>query len=146
MCGLSRQRFGQLVKTGVFPAPLRDKESGRPYYPPELQGVCVEVRRRNLGVNGKVVMFYSVRTSIPPQVPRRKPTAKPKVQAPDRHADILHGLHGLGLTTVTAGQVGEALAHLYPTGPAGVDPGQVLRAAFLHLRSNNSAEKPGGKE
>lgn len=143
-CGLSRQRFAQLVKAGVFPAPLRDEASGRPYYAPELQEVCLGVRRRNLGINGKVVMFYSVRTPIPPQVPRRKPTAKGVVSDP--HADILDGLHGLGLTTAAAGQVGEVLAHLYPTGSDGIDAGQVLRAVFLHLRSNNSADKVGRKE
>lgn len=146
MCGLSRQRFGQLVKAGGFPAPLRDEVSGRPYYPPELQQVCLDVRRRNCGINGKVVMFYSARTPAAPKPTHPRPAAKPKVPVPDRHADLLDGLHGLGLTAATGGQVGEALAHLYPGGVDGVDPGQVLRGVFLYLRGKNPAEKLGGKE
>ena len=146
MCGLSRQRFGQLVKAGVFPAPLRDEGSGRPYYPPELQQVCLEVRRKNCGVNGRIVLFYSVSTPAAPKATRPRPAAKPKAPVLDRHADLLDGLHGLGLTTATGGQVGEALAHLYPGGTASVDPGQVLRAVFLHLRGKNSADKLGRKE
>lgn len=145
-CGLSRQRFGQLVKAGVFPAPLRDEGSGRPYYPPELQQVCLEVRRKNCGVNGRIVLFYSVRTPAAPKATRPRPAAKPKAPTPDRHADLLDGLHGLGLTAATGGQVGEALAHLYPGGTDGVDPGQVLRAVFLYLRGKNSADKLGRKE
>ncbi|MDY3554225.1 hypothetical protein R5W24_003344 [Gemmata sp. JC717] len=145
MCGLSRQRFGQLVKAGVFPAPLRDKESGRPYYPPELQVVCLKVRQKNHGVNGKIVMFYSVRTPIPLPTSRPKP-AKPQGPTTDQQADLLDGLYGLGLTTATAAQVQEALAHLYPAGPAGTDSDQVLRGVFLYLRNKNSAEKVGRKE
>lgn len=144
MCGLSRQRFGQLVKAGVFPTPLRDEGSGRPYYSPELQAVCLDVRRRNCGINGKVIMFYSARTPSPSKTARPKLAPKPKLQG--QHADILDGLHGLGLTTATAVQVTEALVHLYPQGTDGTDAGQVLRTVFLRLRGKNSAEKPGGKE
>ncbi len=48
MVGLSRQRFMQLVKAGVFPPPLRDEATGRPYYTDEMQTVVLDVRRRNL--------------------------------------------------------------------------------------------------
>jgi hypothetical protein len=97
-------------------------------------------------VNGKAIMFYSVRTPAAPKAARPRPAAKPKVPVPDRHAGLLDGLHGLGLTTANGGQVGEALAHLYPAGADGVDPGQVLRSVFLYLRGKNPAEKLGGKE
>ena len=61
MCGLSRQRFSQLVKAGVFPEPLRDGATGRPYYDGPGQEACLEVRRRNCGANGRVVLFYARR-------------------------------------------------------------------------------------
>lgn len=146
-CGLSRQRFMQLVKAGVMPEPLRDADTGRPYYSEELQATCLEVRRRNVGVNGKVVMFYARRTPAPAQASRPmagKPPKKP--QTADRHADIVDGLHGLGLATATAQQVADAVAELYPQGTTGADTGSVIRAVFLHLRGKNSAEKVGGKQ
>jgi hypothetical protein len=145
--GLSRQRFMQLVKAGVMPAPLRDGDTGRPYYPEDLQAQCEEVRRRNVGINGRVVMFYARRT------PTHAATARPKVVKPtrkpltaNRHADIMDGLHWLGLTTATAAQVADAVGELYPQGTNGADTGSVIRAVFLHLRGKNTAQKVGGKQ
>jgi hypothetical protein len=105
--GLSRQRFMQLVKSGVFPAPLRDEATGRPYYTDEMQAVCLDVRRRNCGVNGKVVMFYPRRSASPDRTNRPRPVKakQPSRATSDCHADIVAGLHGLGLTSATSAQV-----------------------------------------
>ena len=59
--GLSRQRFHQLVKQGVFPPPVYDIQTRRPHYTEEQQNVCLAVREKNVGINGKVVLFYSRR-------------------------------------------------------------------------------------
>lgn len=136
--GLSRQRFMQLVKAGIMPAPLRHTDTGRPYYPEDLQSQCETVRRRNVGINGRVVMFYARRTPAPVIRPK---TAKPikKPQTTDRHADIVDGLHGLGLITATAEQVADTIAELFPQGTNSTDTGNVIRAVFLHLRGKNSA-------
>jgi len=47
MVGLSRARFYQLQKAGVFPAPKYDDVKKRPFYDQEAQKACLEVRRRN---------------------------------------------------------------------------------------------------
>jgi hypothetical protein len=147
LVGLSRQRFMQLVKAGVFPAPLRDQVSGRPYYSDELQATCLEVRRRNCGINGKVVMFYARRAagSTTTRQTRTLRPAVPKPAAADRYTDITEGLHGLGLLTATAAQVADAVTDLFPQGTQDAVPGHVIRAIFLHLRGKNSAEKVGRK-
>jgi hypothetical protein len=147
LVGLSRQRFMQLVKVGVFPPPLRDETTGRPYYTDEMQAVCLDVRKRNVGINGKVVMFYARRsTAAAPSRPRTVKPTKPKTVTTDRYADIVAGLHGLGLTSATGEQVAQAVAELFPQGTAGVDQGEVIRAVFLHLRGKNSAGNIGRKE
>lgn len=64
--GLSRQRFHQLMKAGVFPQPLRDEATERPYYNEQGQAQCLEVRRRNCGVNGKIILFYARRLQPAP--------------------------------------------------------------------------------
>jgi hypothetical protein len=61
MCGPSTGRFYQLLRAGIFPPPMRQSETGRPYYTEALQEVCLEVRRRHRGVNGKPVLFYTKR-------------------------------------------------------------------------------------
>lgn len=145
--GLSRQRFMQLVKAGVFPVPLRDEATGRPYFTSEMQATCLDVRRRHYGLNGKIVMFYARRAGALMPASRPKPVKAAKAKpAPDRHADIVAALHDLGLTTATSAQVAATLPELFPNGAAGVERGQVIRAIFLHLRRKDSGGNVGGKE
>jgi len=145
MVGLSRQRFHQLMKEGVFPPPSRDEASGRPFYDEDAQRLCLEVRRRNCGVNGQVVLFYARRQGEAAPKPR---PAKVRPPAPvlDQHADILDGVRALGLGTATPAQVAESVRELFPAGVDGVDLGQAIRAVFMRLRVENSAEKVGRKE
>jgi hypothetical protein len=134
MVGLSRARFYELVEAGVFPTPVYCVTTRRPMYVEELQAICLNVRRKNLGVNGKPVLFYARghRASTPAAKPSQPPVVKPKPTA--NLADLIDGLSALGLTT-TAAQVSEAVADLYPAGVNGTERGQVLRAVFLHLKS-----------
>jgi hypothetical protein len=146
MCGFSRQRFMQLVKSGVMPAPLRDEETGRPFFTEEMQAQCLEIRRRGMGRNGKIIMFYCRRTPTPAAPGRPKVLkAKDTKVGGDQYVEIVDGLHGLGLMTVTAEQVGKTVAILYPQGTSGLDNGEVIRRAFLQLKGKNSAENVGGK-
>src|ERR1700680_4502144 len=102
MCGLSRSRFYQLIGT-AFPRPERQPGTGRPIYTEELQQVCLEVRRRNCGIDGKPVLFYARRLGTAPARPK---PLKPKLEA--RKGDILaliEGLNALGLASATAAKV-----------------------------------------
>ena len=136
--GLSRQRFWQLRKDGVFPEPQIDEESGRPYYTEEQLELCLDLRKRNVGLNGKIVLFYSPRatTSLPkPKASRSKNNSK----AASRHADIIDALRGLGLPAVTDAQVDDAIAAVFPNGTEGVDQSEKIRAIFLHIQRKNSS-------
>lgn len=136
MTGLSRSRFYQLIG-GAFPKPSRD-DRGRPYYDAEQQAVCLEVRRRNCGIDGKPVLFYAPRGSVTAPVARRKPKAKQVVTGP--HAAVLDGVRALGLTMATAAQVDDAIKQSFPAGVDGVEPGEVIRSVFLSLKRQDSAD------
>lgn len=142
LCGLSRQRFMQLVEAGVFPQPLCDVATKRPFFTEELQKVCLDVRRRNCGINGKVVMFYARRSTTPATNAKAK-RPKNKPAAGDRYDDILDGLKTLGLTTITAAQVAEAVRERFPGGTSSTLPSEVIRSVFLHLRGKNTGENVG---
>lgn len=139
MCGLSRARFYQLQKSGVFPAPTY--QAGRPVYLQEQQEVCLEVRRKNRGVNGEPVLFYSRRRPIAPI----KKSPRPNASAPKNEcvAALLDGLNSLGLTTATAAHVVEVTKELFPQGTERLDQAEVLRAVFLHLKRRNNADNVG---
>ncbi len=147
MVGLSRARFYQLVEAGTFPPPVYDVRTRRPSYPEELQNRCLEVRRRNCGVNGRPVLFYarghrSVGAAKPSR-PATNPTTKAQLLKASVHNDLLEGLAALGMVAVKADQVEGALRDLYPGGVRSVDQGEVLRAVFLHLRRQNSGDNVG---
>jgi hypothetical protein len=109
-------------------------------YVEALQEVCLEVRRRNCGVNGQPILFYARGHRLPTQMKPTR-TAKPRPPAPN-HADLLDGLAALGLNT-TAAQVGAALRALFPAGVNGTDQGEVLRSVFLFIKRQNTADNVG---
>jgi len=130
MVGLSRARFYQLLGT-TFPKPVTDEASGRPCYPEELQRVCLEARRRNCGIDGKPVMFYSRR--LTPSVIRRTSKTKPTVQRDGLLTEVADAVRSLGMTGVSDGQIAAVVRELYPSGLAGADMNGAIRAVFLAL-------------
>ena len=130
MCSLSRSRFYQLMGS-AFPEPSRD-DRGRPFYGAEQQQVCLEVRHRDCGVDGRPILFYAPRRSTPAPVIRRK--AKPTQPPVNRHSEIVDGIRCLGLTSATAADVEAAITRLFPSGTDGVDSGEVIRSVFLFIK------------
>jgi len=55
--GLSRARFYQLQKTGVFPAPVYCVRTKRPLYPLDLQQECLDTRKTGIGHNGQPIVL-----------------------------------------------------------------------------------------
>ena len=140
MVGLSRSRFYQLIGS-AFPEPSRD-DRGRPYYDEEQQRTCLEVRRRNCGMDGKPVLFYAPRGTTP-LAPRRPRKSQDRRSANSKYADILEGVKALGLTTATMEQVAGAMQQLFPNWEEGSDLGEVIRQVFLCIRRQNSSDNVG---
>ena len=140
MVNLSRSRFYQLIGS-AFPEPSRD-ERGRPYYAEEQQRLCLEVRRRNCGMDGKPVLFYAPRGSTP-AVPRRPRKAVDRRSANSKYSDILDGVRALGATTATMEQVSAAMQQLFPNWEEGTDLGEVIRQVFLSIKRKNSSDNLG---
>src|SRR5271166_207340 len=129
LCLLSKSRFHALIRDGVFPKPVQSAKGKRPYYSQELIQKCLEIRQTGIGANGQPVLFNR-RPKIARQ-PRAQRKAEPEKKP--EHTELLEALKGLGLNT-TAPAVTEALAHLFPTGHAGLDQGDVIRKVFLYLQ------------
>ena len=136
MVGLSRARFYQLIGS-AFPHPAYDIETRRPHFTEEQQQVCLEVRRRNCGVDGKPVMFYARRWSgAPTTTTKRKPKTTTTKTA--MYADLVDAVRGLGLTTATTAQVAETITKLFPMGTTNTDQGEIIRAVFVHLKRRDT--------
>ena len=141
MVGLSRARFYQLVAEGIFPSPLYDVHTRRPFFNEEMQAVCVDVRKRNCGVNGKPILFYAARHPLGSQPkPVKKAKAEPKQTS--QYADLLDGLRSLGLE-VTVAHVEPVVKELFPAGIQNLDCGEVIRGVFLRMKRQNSTGNVG---
>jgi hypothetical protein len=138
MVGLSRQRFYQLMGT-AFPRPLYHDETKRPYYTEEMQQVCLEVRRRNCGIDGKPILFYS--TGYRTREHKSKPRSKQKRPKKKRqHVGIINGLAALGLHA-NEEQVGKAINRIFPNGTGEKNEGEILREVFLSIKRQDSGDK-----
>ena len=139
MVGLSRQRFYQLMGS-TFPSPVYDKNTQRPYYTEEMQQTCLEVRRRNCGVDGKPVLFYSKGSRPTESRPKKRMVNKAKES---RYSVVVDSLKSLGLCSVSDEQVGEAIVELFPNTTKGVQESELIRAVFVHLQRQNSSDNAG---
>jgi hypothetical protein len=124
--GLCRDRFYDLVASGVFPAPARDEVSGRPFYPPELQRRCHEIRRSGRGHKGQRVFFY--RSKRQQSFHRRKTHASEPISVLKLHRQ----LQQLGID-VSLQELQEAVARLFPTGLAKQNAGLVIQRLAQEL-------------
>lgn len=133
MVGLSRARFYQLVRSGTFPAAECDPVSKRPFYGEGPQKVCLEVRRRNCGIDGKPILFYSRRRGTGAKLAKR-PAAKAKA-GPGEYDDLIDLLNSAKITA-TPSQVGAAVKAAYPGGTAGIDAGVIIGKIVPLIRRN----------
>lgn len=129
MCQISRSRFYDLMEAGVFPKPVQHPSSKRPMFDLEMQKKCLEIRQTGIGANGQPVLF----NRRPKNAGQPRPQRRSEPESKPEHAELLEALKGLGLNP-TAQAVTEALGHLFPTGHAGLDQGDVIRKVFLHLQ------------
>jgi len=134
MVGMSRARFYQLLDNGVFPKPLYEESTRRPYFDEVLQDQCLEVRRRNYGINGKPVLFYPARVASPIAKQSKKMVGKPKTD----FRPMIESLRALGLNTTTL-QFEEAIKSNFPNGTDGVDEGALIRSLFLSINRQQSS-------
>ena len=123
--GLSRSRFYDYVRRGVFPWPIYSVATRRPFYTGEMQEDILEARQSGIGCNGEYGLFYE-----------RRPPAPIAATAPKRssHSALIEGLKSLGMGNVTPVQVEAALTSAFPGGVSGQDETSVLRAVYRQLR------------
>jgi hypothetical protein len=126
--GLSRARFYELLGS-AFPYPIYDVMTHRPFYPPELQEQCLDVRRRNCGIDGKPIMFHRRGRDVVPAIPKKRSRSRP-ASDDSRCREMVAGLRSLGLAGVSSQQVEAAIKELSVSGGGS----ETLRAVFLHLK------------
>ncbi len=138
---LSRARFYELIEAGVMPPPVYLIRTKRPYYPAELQAVCLRVRDLGEGVNGEPVVFYAARSSTTAAKTTRKNGSGSKASKASKSdpklESLLNGLKQLGMSDPDPTAVEAIVAELYPSGIGTDESGEALTAVFRQLSRRN---------
>lgn len=123
---LSRARFYQLQKMGVFPMPVYCIRTKRPFYPLVLQQQCMEIRKTGIGHNGRPIIFYSKRDSA---------ATKPNSCSEQKYRELSDALGRMGLKTSPA-KAGKAFMALYPENWKKLDiDGGVIVEVFRYFQN-----------
>jgi hypothetical protein len=134
--GVCRDRFYELVSSGVFPPPAYDVRSRRPFYTHWLRAACLTVRSSGIGFDGQRVLFNRTKRSPRPTVMRPvngSPTAaRPARDTRAWHERFARQLNHLGLERIDASAVQQALVVCFPGGTDGIDDGDVLHRLRQH--------------
>ena len=133
MCQLSRSRFYELVRAGVFPQPVQNGCVKRPIYVRDQIEKCLEIRETGVGLNNTIIVFNRRRANrTTPRRAQRMPVAiMPKEST---FAPLVTGLKSLGMIDVADSQVEKIVADIFPGGITDRDLGEVIRAVFLELK------------
>ena len=100
--GLSKARFYQHLKNGVFPPPVYCIRTKRPLYPENLQQQCMDIRRTGIGYNGLPVIFYTT---------RKNETCTSQKQSNEEYKEIMEVLKNMHIK-VTSKEIKTALGVL----------------------------------
>ena len=120
--GLSRARFYELLAQGAFPPPLYSLRTQRPFFTPDQQRKCLEIRRTGIGLGGQPVVFSA---------PRKKGASE---GLPDVDYDELTRILRRMELAVTKRHVRKAIAEVYPKGlPQGATDESVIRDLYLYF-------------
>ena len=123
---LSRARFYQLQRAGVFPTPVYCLYTKRPFYPMDVQEKCLEIRKTGIGHNGRPIIFYSKRDGV---------TAKPRSCTEQKYRELSETLKQMGLKTSPA-NVKKAFMTIYPDDWNKLDiDGAVIAEVFRYFRN-----------
>jgi hypothetical protein len=137
--GLSRRRFYEVLKAGKFPPPVYRLDNRKPFYPPEVQKQCLNIRETGEALDGTIILFNRPRerrTFTGATRSARAAATAPAVPPIRQHVDLIAYLSEHGLT-VTDQQVSAAIVSCFPGGTEGTEQGHVWREVFRHLRQQN---------
>ena len=129
---LSPTRFYQLLDQGIFPRPIYDIRTKRPFYSIELQELCLNIRESNIGHNGQYILFYS-----PRKFKQGNNSEKSSRKSKEHNSlvdEFAETLGRMGLS-INAAKVVTAIEKLYPDGMEGKDHGIIVRDLFRFFKN-----------
>lgn len=143
LMGISRSRYYQILSEGLILPPTHS-DSQRPYFTKEMALRNLEVKKNNIGVNGKICIFYNSRDSPVSSRKNITPKNENKKKPTDKYTDLIEGLSSLGIDEVSNSQIEKYIRKCFPNGVDNVDDGEVLRQVFCLIKAQNTTDNENG--
>jgi len=142
MLSISRSRFYQLLSSGFLLPPIYSLDNKRPFYTPQMAEINLAVKRNNVGINGKICIFYNSRSLVSTPIVREKslPNKPAENVNSKKMTDIMDGLSSLGITEAKPAQIRRGIKQCFPDGIENVDEGEVLKAVFCLIKEQNTRD------
>ena len=142
LLNLSRSRIYQLIEQNILLKPVYLISNKRPVYTKEMAIVNLEVKGRNQGINGQVLMFYTAR-NIDRVIPSKKVKKSPQSDTQNsQYTDLIDALESLGLEGITPAQIDSAMRACFPTTVPDSSDDEKLTTVFRYLKRQNTEHKP----
>ena len=142
LMGISRSRYYQILSEGLIHPPVYS-DSNRPYFTRELALKNLAVKKNNIGVNGKICIFYNCnRASF--SSAKNNTAKKEKKTTTTKHTNLIDGLSSLGIHDITSSQIDNVLKKCFPNGTNNVEEGEILRSVFCQIKAQNSEDNVNG--
>ena len=137
LCTLSRARFYDLIRDGVMPYPVYCVRTKKPMYFAEMAVICQRVRRSNVGIDGRYVIFYDRRPAAPETTPSRKTPAASRPASDPLRQEMVETLRAMGVRT-TDDEIAALILQQCPQGVRERTFETDLRAVFDLCRCRNA--------
>jgi len=139
LMSISRSRYYQILSEGLILPPILS-DSKRPYFTRELALKNLAVKKNNIGVNGKICIFYNSNKSSNISAKNNNNKKENKKKTTNKYIDIIDGLSSLGIDEVSKSQIEDALKKCFPDGTNNVDEGEILRQVFCLISKQNTTD------
>ena len=142
LMSISRARYYQILAEGLLHPPLYS-DSNRPYFTRELALENIAVKKNNIGINGKICIFYN----CSPSILRQKITTKRKnirAKLLTKTLILLKDFLALVLMEFLTLKYEAALKKCFPNGVGNVEEGEILRQVYCLIKEQNSNDNVNG--
>ena len=139
---LSRSRFYQLIDENIFLKPVYLLTNKRPIYTREMAINNINAKKNNVGINGKIIMFYASRNKTINPINRdnveRQITENKNTE--NKYSDLIDDLENLGLEDIYETKIESAVKEIFPDGTENIDEDEILTSVFRHIKCRNTTD------
>lgn len=141
LMNLSRSRIYQLIEQGILLKPVYLLNNKRPVFTKEMAIRNIEVKSKNQGINGEILLFYSGRKTNHAASKKKARKVTESVAKNNQYAELIDALESLGLNGVSPAQVDSAIRVCFPDTIPDPNDDETLATIFRYLKRQNSEHK-----